>query len=139
MTPATEALVRALAKSHTDLPLVRVLRLVIEDLAPAVSVLDSTDELFTYAVVRAVADERVDFLQGYAFLGAAAGLASALLLHDAVEAQQRLNHLRDDWANVYTYTDVPPGVSAVNLADQMKADAAEEVLRLVKAMTVVTS
>ncbi len=133
MTPAAEALVRALAKSHTDLPLVRVLRLVHEDLAPAVGVLDNTDELFAYAVVRAVADERLYPTDGWDML-CVAGL-DPLPLDDAVGAQDRLDRLRDDWANVHTYTDVPPGVSAVNLADQMKAEAAEEVLRLVKAMT----
>ncbi len=133
MTPAADALVRALAKSHTDLPLIRVLRLVHEDLAPAVAVLDNTDELFAYAVVRAVADELLCDSEGLALLHATGN--DRRHLPDAVESQRRLDHLRDDWANIHAYTDVPPGVSAVNLADQMKAEAAEEVLRLVKAMT----
>ncbi len=137
MTPAAEALVRALAKSHTDLPLVRVLRLVHEDLAPAVGVIDNTVELFAYAVVRALADGLLTPSGARKILWAAG--CSAVPLTDAVDAQRRLDHLRDDWTNVHKYTDVPPGVSAVNLAEQMKADDAEEVLRLVKAMTVVTS
>ncbi len=132
MTPAAEALVRALAKSHTDLPLVRVLRLVHEDLAPAVGVLDNTDELFVYAVVRLVADERLHRQDARHLLRSLR--FDPTPMSGAVEVQRRLDHLREDWANVHSYTDVPPGVSAVNLADQMKADDAEVVLRLVKAM-----